>query len=466
MSFIFSGSKSFPAVFIQDKVITYEKLFSCISYGKKLLSSYVNKGEKVAIIADNSFEYIVSLLSIWELGLKAVLINNKLTEKEIIKQLAFVNPKLVISDSTVEYSGGENLSITEFISGGDTADEVYFSYDDVALIIFTSGTTSTPKGVEHSLNTIISSIKNTNILLKHSPEDKWLASLPFYHIGGLMTFLRPLYYGASVILPASTKSVDIVEYIDDNYLSFISLVSTQLRYFLDNNVSPPPRLKYSLIGGGFISDELFLEAKVKGWKPVKVYGSTETASFVTAHTYNDDDIPGSVGIPVGNAEIVIDKTIWGNNTMGEIIVRADSLFIGYYNNKSETAAKLKRGSYYSEDIGYLSDNNYLIIVARRDDLIITGGENVYASEVEKILLSYNGIKEAAVIGVDDVKWGHSIVAAVVADAAIEKQLLKYLKKQLAGFKIPKKIYFFETFPKTPLGKIKKEELKGLLEKFS
>ena len=247
--------------------------------------------------------------------------------------------------------------------------------------------------------------------------------------------------------------------------TIISLVAAQLKYFVDNNLLPNPDLKKCLLGGGFSDNELIRNAIELGWPIVKVYGSTETSSFVSALLTEEFIFkPNSAGRVVPTNKIFIfDED--GNELkpfeVGEIVVQSNALMTAYLDS-NQTEQSIKDGLYYSNDLGYIDDEGYLFIEGRKDNLISTGGENVNSFEIEKILLKHPLISEAAVFPLKNEEWGEIICASVVLKNKSEKisyeELKNFLQGKIAGFKIPKKIFVEDELPKTELGKVEKEKL--------
>jgi acyl-CoA synthetase (AMP-forming)/AMP-acid ligase II len=247
--------------------------------------------------------------------------------------------------------------------------------------------------------------------------------------------------------------------------TFISLVTTQLKKIVDDEVSPNPELKNCLVGGGFSDIEIIRKAYDLGWPVNIVYGSTETASFVTA-LLKDEIIfkPNSVGRAVPTNKIFITDNK-GNELkpfeIGEIVVQSNALMSGYL-DQYETERVIKDGNYHTGDIGYLDEDEYLFVEGRKNFLISSGGENVNPVEVEKVLLQHPQIKEAAVFPLKDKEWGEIITAAIVlknkSDNLSYDDLKIFLQQRISGYKVPKKIFFEDQLPKTELGKIEKEKL--------
>jgi acyl-CoA synthetase (AMP-forming)/AMP-acid ligase II len=219
-----------------------------------------------------------------------------------------------------------------------------------------------------------------------------------------------------------------------------------------------------LIGGGFINQELLHRAKKAGWHPIKVYGSSETASFICALNENDIEKNGdSTGRPVGSNQVkIIDENgaDCADQVEGEIVIMSDSLFKLYLNNEPATKEKLKEGYFFTGDIGYTDSNGFVFVTGRKNEMIVTGGKNVNPIEVETAILKYPGVVEAAVFPVDDNEWGEIVCAAILSSKKIDIDDLKsFLKGELSSFKIPKRIAIENSLPKTPLGKIERNKLK-------
>ncbi len=228
---------------------------------------------------------------------------------------------------------------------------------------------------------------------------------------------------------------------------------------LDKKISPGNSLRVSLIGGGFIDDELLIKAGKLGWKPYRVYGSSETGSMITAISGNEIEIkPLSSGKPFKDVQIKISDN-------SELLIKSGSLFKYYLNDKKETTEKLINGFYYSGDIGFIDNDGYLFIEARRNDLIITGGENVNPVEVEKVIQKIDGVKEVCVFPQQNKIWGQIVACALVTDdeSINETKIKDFLKPLIAGYKIPKKYFFTTELPKTILGKFEREKIRKIFK---
>jgi o-succinylbenzoate---CoA ligase len=461
------------AVIVKDSTKSYSELDKLSASFAAYISDKISKKELVGIYLDNSIEFIISVISLWKLGAVPVPLNLLAAEDELLKLVSITTLKTIITDEIhsqkIKHPGSVNLIPLDFRKFNFKKPSQRFiisdfNENDEAVVIFTSGSTGGPKGVVHTFHSLLSSIINGNDILNHSAGDRWLASLPFYHIGGFQIICRALYYSVSIIIPESLQTNHLSKAIPEFKPTHASYVSPQLKRLLDNKIKPNDELRCSLIGGGFIDKNLLLDAKKLGWHPIKVYGSSETASFVCALSENDIEEKGdSNGKPIGTNQIKIvdEKGIeCPFQTEGEIVIKSDSLFKNYLNNESETENKLKQDSYCTGDLGYLDDDGFLYVTGRKNEMIVTGGKNVNPLEVETAILKYQGIVDAAVFPVDDVEWGEIVCAAVVSSKKIDlKELRIFIKNTLSSYKVPKKIFFEDVLPKTSLGKIERSKLK-------
>lgn len=456
----FSGREDLTALIKSNGAISYKSLFdesALLSTALKELN--IQKKDYIPILIEDSLKFIKTTIAIWNLGAIPVPLNTKLLDAEIFSIIDDFDFKFLITDkSFVDDKNKNNLTIITFddIQPDSNLNDFHLpALNDEAVVIFTSGSTGRPKGVVHTFSSLINNIENANTLLNHSLKDRWLASLPFYHIGGFQIICRSLFYGCSIILPNSKQTFDLAEAITVQKPTHLSLVSTQLERLINIKTKPDKSIKVSLIGGGFIDDELILNSDSLGWKPVRVYGSSETASLVTAITADEIKYkPESVGKPFKNVQIKI-------NDDSEILVKSKSLFKNYLNDQKETSAKFTNDFFHTGDLGFIDNDGYLFVEARRNDLIVTGGENVNPIEVEKVLLEFEFIKEVCVFSKIDKTWGQIIAAAVVTNSsACNESLIKELLKQkIAGYKIPKKFFFVEKLPRTSLGKLERDKIR-------
>ena len=462
---------SSKALISLKNIYTYAELRQkVLGVSQFLMEKGIESKDRVGIISNNDVDFVSVVLALWQLSAIPVLINAKQIETEINEQLNFANCKTVIVQKELR----DKISLDEI-----TKIEIplYINFDvtfterneinlkSPAVILFTSGSESKSKGVVLSFESLFNSAINSNHLLRYTHSDRWLASLPFYHIGGFSIIARSLVFGIPLIIPNSLTSKDISFALFTNQPTFISLVTAQLKQLVDEEIKPNPELKNCLLGGGFSNIELIKNAVELGWPINKVYGSTETSSFATALLKDEFFIkPNSVGRAVPPNTIIIQGEDKDENKpfeIGEVVVRSNALMLGYI-SELESGNFLHKDSYHTGDLGYLDEDGYLFIEGRKNHLICTGGENVNPKEVEDALLQHPSVSEAAVFPIEDKEWGEIVAASVVLkDSSIEvsyNELKSFLQKNLAGFKIPKKIFIEKNLPKTGLGKVEKDKL--------
>lgn len=464
---------SSPVIMTSQGILSYSELeIELKKTASALIKAGIKKDDYAVIVSSNNKGFVLLVLALWLIEAVPVPVNIRLNKKEIGELISIVGSGkiLVHKELADKFNFNEQVIFPlpevekEYVST-NSSNEI----NKTAVVIFTSGSTGTPKGVMLSFNNLISSFETGNKFLQQTTNDRWLASLPFYHIGGFSIITRTLLSGASMIIPDSSDITDFKESIKNFKPTLASFVGTQLKKLIDENFTDAKDFKNILVGGGFVDDELINSAMKKGWNISKVYGSSETSSFVAAFYLNDfkNKIKSSGKALPPNQILIVDekKVSLAPNSIGEIAVKSNAVFNGYLNNDIETKNKLNKDIYYTGDMGYLDEDGLLFVEARRSDLIVTGGENVNPFEIERHLLSHKNIKDCCVIGLDDKTWGQIVAAAIVPEnkSLSEEQIQNHLKENLAGFKVPKKILLVDYLPKTSLGKIEKEKVIGLFK---
>ena len=448
---------------------TYKALNEKVNTVSKYLNTFgIIAGDRVGIASDNSINYVISIFALWMMDAVPVPINIKLSASEIKTQLMHLRCKIVLVDyanrKKIPSKGIDRLNINLLdLNLGGASFDYKFNPNKTALILFTSGSSGKPKAVELTFSSLINSAKIGNEFLNQTRDDRWLASLPFYHIGGFSIFFRALMFGTVLIIPPDLKIESLIEEIQSHRPTLTSLVSTQMKQLIDNKIKPNNESRHVLLGGGVISSNLMREALQLGWKVCKVYGSTETSSFVTVLSTDEFTLkPESVGKAIFPNEIFIldeEENELPADTEGEIVVKSPALMKVYLYDDETTKQKLRNGLYFTGDIGYKDEDEYLYVVNRRSDLIVSGGENVNPAEVEEAIMKFPKVKEVCAFGIDDVTWGQKIAAAIVPKQNQQfkiDELKDFMKDKIASFKIPKGIYFVDELPRTELGKVRKE----------
>ncbi|RJP68103.1 MAG: o-succinylbenzoate--CoA ligase [Ignavibacteriales bacterium] len=463
-----------PAFISNERTIYYDELDSIISgISSALLRHGVIESGKVAILAEPCIDYLLLLMATWKINAVPIPLNIRLSQNELKTLLKHSGTSHVLVDEKNDWLIEKNntVKIINFpfdTMGTENTNESTLRYDKTALIMYTSGSTGLPKGVLHSFNNFINSALSSHSAFSFTQDDKWLLSLPVYHIGGLMILIRTLLFGSTLIIPSSLKTEDLAHSIKNFRPTLASLVSTSLLRLMETNVKPEEQLRYTFLGGGPSSKDLIFNANDAGWKIVKVYGSTETTSMITAFdtaTY-PDKIESSGKALLGNNIVIVDEQnkILPPGKIGEIAVTGKSIAKGFLYNDELSYSSFRDNYFLTGDFGYIDDDGFLFVESRNTDFIISGGENLNLKEVEKQILHHPMINEACTFGLPDNTWGMILAAAIVLKENIqlnEKDVTDYLRQHLASFKIPKKIIFLKYLPKTELGKIRVDELRNM-----
>jgi O-succinylbenzoic acid--CoA ligase len=407
----------------------------------------VHAGQRVAIRAGNNAGYVVAVHALMRLGAVIVPINTRLAEPEVAWQLTDAEVSLVLGEDDLEAL----LGTPSARPGGEQASRA-FDLDAWHSIVYTSGTTGRPKGAiltygNHWWSAVASAL-NLGLL----PDDAWLACLPLFHVGGLSILLRSVVCGMAAVVQPRFDAAEINQAIDAHRISIISVVSTMLERMLTERGGRayPSSLRCVLLGGGPAPLPLLERATAAGVPVVQTYGLTETASQVA--TLPPEDALrklGSAGKPLMGSEIRVGAD-------GEICVRGPSVSPGYVNHSP------RDGWLHTGDLGRLDTDGYLYVLDRRDDLIVSGGENVYPAEVEAVLLAHPAVAEAGVIGVPDAEWGRRVTGVVVTRpgaTTTADELIAFCRQRLAGYKVPRHLEFRDALPRNAAGKLLRRELR-------
>lgn len=414
---------------------------------RRLHSLGVQSGDRVATLLPNGFAASILPHAVLRLGATLAPLNTRLTRAEIEWQVENLAPSIVIDS--------ENMLNGAFSDDVDL--RLSHPEDAVAAIIYTSGTTGKPKGAMLTVGNFWWSAIGSALNLGTVPDDRWLACLPLFHVGGLSIVTRSAIYGIRAIVHESFDEHRVNDAIESGGASIVSVVSVMLERMLNarGNTPYPSSLRSVLLGGGPASASLLERAASLNVPVVQTYGLTETCSQLSTVSPSDAARkPGSAGKPLYPNEIRISDN-------EEIVVRGPVVMKGYYENPAATTATIVDGWLHTGDAGRIDEEGFLYVLDRRDDLIVTGGENVYPAEVESALSSHPAIEEAAVIGMPDDSWGQRVIAIVKARGAVTSaDLIAHCESQLARYKIPREVRFSEKpLPRTAAGKLRRAALR-------
>jgi malonyl-CoA/methylmalonyl-CoA synthetase len=339
--------------------------------------------------------------------------------------------------------------------------------DDVAAILYTSGTTGKPKGAMLTHRNLVANAETLVALWRFTPEDRLLHALPIFHVHGLFVAVHcALFAGATLIfLPRfdttrvlqALPSASVMMGVPTHYLRLLASAD-----FTRESVAG---LRLLISGSAPLSADTFRAIERRtGLRVLERYGMSETG-MLSSNPLTGERRPGSVGFPLPDVELRITDADSGRTVpagdVGMVEVRGPNVFKGYWRKPDKTRAEFRSDGYFiTGDMGRFDGDGYLHLVGRAKDLIISGGLNVYPAEVEAVLDDQPEIGEAAVIGVPHPDFGEAVVAVVQASATIDEQALQAaLRTQLAGFKVPKRILMEEALPRNTMGKIQKNLLR-------
>jgi len=394
-------------------------------------------------MAPNGPGFVLAVHALMRIGAVLVPINTRLTPAEVEWQRNDAQLSHLLDEAAIQH-----------LLQSPVAEAMPRDFD-LALphsILYTSGTTGRPKGAiltygNHWWNAVGSAL---NLGLR--ADDRWLACLPLFHVGGLSILLRSVIYGIATVVHPRFDAQRVNAAIDAQGVTIVSVVSTMLdRLLAERGERPfPLTLRCLLLGGGPAPLPL-LERAARAHAPVvQTYGLTETAAQVVTLAPEDTLTRiGSAGKPLMGSQIRIEPD-------GEICVLGPTVSPGYLHLPP------REGWLHTGDLGYLDADGYLYVLDRRDDLIISGGENVYPAEVEAALLAHPAVAEAGVFGEPDAEWGSRVAAAVMLRTgcrASSDELTAFCRARLAGFKVPRRIEFREALPRNAAGKLLRRELR-------
>jgi long-chain acyl-CoA synthetase len=384
----------------------------------------------------------------------------------------FSNPPLVIviGDLVPNESGG--LSYGEILSAAQRDHPIVDRSDeDLAVVMYTSGTTGRPKGVMLSHGNLLFNAQNTAGLVDTRDGDVGVACLPLAHLFGMNSVIIGNLFKLKGVLLRWFTAEGFFDAVSRYRANSSALVPTMLSYLLshpDFDKVDWSSLRMVFVAAAPVPAELADEfEKRTGARVLEGYGLTETSPVVSVMRMEDPHKPGSCGRPVPNIEVAIlddeDRPLPPFET-GEVCVRGPNVMKGYYNMPDETAAAMHGGWFHSGDMGQLDEEGFLYITERKKDLIIRGGFNIFPRDIEEVLYGHESVQEAACVGVPDPKLGEEVRAFVVlrpGARATEEELINLCRERLAKFKTPKWVTFVAELPKNPVGKILKKELREL-----
>lgn len=440
------------------------------------------KGDRIVIISQNRIELFAILFACGLKGLIYVPLNFRLSQLELSYILHDCKPVLIIHDEAHQaicnnFHQIERLLLTSLLNEptlDDTSKQDWNS-EDPWIMIYTGGTTGKPKGVVLSFDAINWNSINTIISWGLNNSDCTLNYMPMFHTGGLNALCIPILMSGGTVVTGSRFDAEEALKALNTYKTTMSLfVPTMYQAMLETDYMKNatfPTVKVFLSGGAPCPHTIYQKFEEKGILFKEGYGLTEAGPN---NFFIDPQIArkkkGSVGKCMQFNEVKImneNGEPCQINEVGELYISGKHMFTKYWNNELETSNALENGWLKTGDLARMDEDGDYFIVGRKKEMIISGGENVYPQEVEQCLVLHPNIQEAAVIGMEDEKWGESVTAFVTCKEHIDRfefDLLHYCKQALGGYKVPKKIIILDELPRTDVGKIDKKRLQQLAVK--
>ena len=487
-----------------DRRITYGELADLTDhYARAMYDIGIRKGDRVAVWALNCPEFFIAYYGNAKLGAISVPVNTMFTPEEAHYILDNAGAKAIVAHSSFEpalhqlWQRLPELQHGVVIPTEDT-DSEFTTWDDllrqgadalayadesaldfkhepqpreVAVFLYTSGTTGHPKGTMLSHRNLLWDADATRQALPLSYEDVGLCVLPMFHsFAELVFMIFPLTVGASAAILERFHPAAVLQAIHDHKVTLFGGVPSMFAMLLQvprDQRPPVTTVKYWVSGGAALPATVFESFKEEfGMAIIEGDGPTECSPVVSVNPVAGPHKLGSVGRPLPGIQVRIlddnDREV-GTGEIGEIAVKAPSVMVGYHNEPEATAEAMRGGWFHTGDMGRVDEDGYIYIVDRKKDMLICSGMNVYPREVEEVLYQHSAVAEAAVVGMPDELRGEvpiAFVALAEGEEATEKELILFCRERLARFKVPRKIEIRDRLPKSGTGKVLKRDLRN------
>ena len=451
-----------------------------------LLAGYgVNKGAAVSIVLENSLDFMVDFLAVTRAGAIAAPLNPAYTVDEFKFFMEDADAKLVIvsAGATAAIEAANSLSIPFLISRVNSDGKVALSHkdnnlsksidpenpspDDIALFLHTSGTTSRPKGVPLTHSNLMTSLNNIVKTYALTENDTALVVMPLFHVHGLIgVALSSLNSAGTIVIPPRFSASNFWQNQALTNATWYSAVPTIHQILLmrsDDDNAPTKAFGFIRSCSASLAPSVFTDLESRFGAPVlEAYGMTEASHQMSSNLLPPGSrAPGTVGIGTGVEISIMNEqgTLLDVGEKGEVVIKGKNVTHGYHNNPEANAEAFTNGWFRTGDQGVLSDESVLTLTGRLKELINRGGEKISPLEVDAALIKHPAIAEAVCFGVEDVKYGEIVQAAVVLSGeSSESELRAFCSEQLADFKVPDRIYIVQELPRTATGKIQRRHV--------
>lgn len=445
----------------------------------------IKRGDRIALVVKNNEDFVTSFFGAAKLGIITVPINWRLQAKEILYILENSEPSLLVYDEVFAETIKDVLeqkTIDSIVSGSDSFDKVLDPYDieepetasegdDIVLIMYTSGTTGKPKGAMISHTNLLSASIGMSHVIDWWFGDRFLSVAPFFHIGGFAPIITNLHNGSTAVLMEDFDPVEAWKIIEKEKITTMMTVPVMLQYML--KVYDMVKTDFSTVrnitcGASPVPESIITAFDQMSIPVQQVYGITEYTGAVSFwKKVMDETKITSMGKTVFHGKVkIVDpdtKEPLGPNDIGEIVCTGPQVFKGYWQNESETKLVLRNDEYYSGDLGKIDEDGFIYVIDRLKDMIISGGENIYSTEVENVISQLPGVVEVAVVGMPNEQWGEIPKAFIVQAENVSlttDDIINICREQLASYKVVKEVQFVNELPRNAAGKVLKHVLKS------
>jgi malonyl-CoA/methylmalonyl-CoA synthetase len=432
----------------------------------RLAAAGAGPGERVVVSGVPGVDLALGHVAALRAGATVVPLNPEYTEAEVAAVVGDARPVVALTDRPHVADWIAASSPATRVIGLDLADLPDTGRaaldaagpDDIALLVYTSGTTGRPKGVPLSHANLLSSVEAVRLAWRWTPDDRLVLALPLFHVHGLVVGLYgTLHTGASAVVFERFDPGAVLEAVRRGGSMFFGVPTMWHRLVAEPAAPELGRLRLAVSGSAPLAPELHRAvAGVAGRPPLERYGMTETIMLVS-NPYEGERRAGSVGFPLPGVEVRLRPI--GDGGAAAIDVRGPNVFGGYWHRPDATAEAFADGWFVTGDLGEVGPDGYLRIAGRAKELIITGGFNVYPREVEDVLRAHPAIADAAVVGLPDAEWGERVCAVVITnDAVTDDELATWCAERLVAYKRPRRWERAEQLPRNAMGKVLRHEL--------
>jgi len=470
-----------PALETSAGAWTFDDLFDLARRGAAHVQATAPQDDSpVALLLDGDAEFAAWFHAIALAGRTVLPLNLRLTTRELVQQLVDAQVGLLLgksgdarlADLAAQVPGlcseiaptfgmlpAPRGALRGEIAGVDTGPTL--------AVLFTSGTSGRAKGACLTWANFLASADAAADRLGPVVAQRWLACMPLFHVGGLSILMRSVRFGGPVRLLPRFDAAEVSDVLDGGDIAAVSLVPTMLSRLLAHREgrAAPPGLRVLLLGGAAAAPELLTRALDAGYPVCPTYGLTESCSQVA--TAAPPPVGAACTLPMQplrgtELRIDLDGRDAPHGTPGEIVLRGPTVMLGYLHDRQATARALRDGWLHTGDIGCLDAEGCLRVLDRREDLIVSGGENVYPAEIEAVLLEHPSVDDAGVAGLPDTDLGARVVAWVVAAPGAAPDvaaLQEHCRSRLAGFKQPREFRYVDALPRNSAGKLQRSRLR-------